>query len=185
MSDRLASLEAIEATCWRELAAAVVQRDHPWRTPVLATFDGERADARTVVLRDFDDVRRELVIYTDARAAKVEQLRRFPHGTLVGWWAELGWQLRLAVRLEIETEGLATASRWARLMHSPAAQDYLSSLAPGAPLPDGSRPPALHAPLGQFGVITATVTALDWLELHREGHRRAIFDAMGGRWLQP
>lgn len=185
MPDRLASLEAIEAACWSELAAAVAQREHPWRTPVLSTFNGERADARTVVLRDLDDVQRELVIYTDARAAKVEQLRRFPQGTLVAWWPERGWQVRLAVHLQVETDGLATTSRWARLMHSPAAQDYLSSLAPGSPLPDGFQPPALHAPLDQFGVITATVSAVDWLELHEQGHRRALFDASGARWVQP
>lgn len=185
MTDRLDSLAAIEAACWRELGAAATQRDHPWRTPVLATFDGHRADGRTVVLRDCDASRRELIIYTDARSAKVDQLRRHPDGTLVAWWPERGWQLRLAVRLDVETSGLATASRWARLRFSPAAQDYLSSLAPGTPLPDGTRPPALHAPLGSFGVITAAAVALDWLELHPDGHRRAIFDASGPRWVQP
>jgi hypothetical protein len=29
------------------------------------------------------------------------------------------------------------------------------------------------------------VQSLDWLELHPDGHRRAVFDAAGGRWVQP
>jgi hypothetical protein len=34
-------------------------------------------------------------------------------------------------------------------------------------------------------VLFARVDSLDWLELHRDGHRRARFDADGARWLQP
>jgi hypothetical protein len=34
-------------------------------------------------------------------------------------------------------------------------------------------------------VVTAQVTAVDWLELHAEGHRRARFDQQGARWLAP
>jgi hypothetical protein len=29
------------------------------------------------------------------------------------------------------------------------------------------------------------VEAVDWLELHAEGHRRALFDAQGARWVAP
>jgi hypothetical protein len=34
-------------------------------------------------------------------------------------------------------------------------------------------------------MVNAQVEALDWLELHPDGHRRARFDATGSRWLQP
>ena len=54
MAARLDSLAAIEAALWRELGAAPRNGDHPWRTPVLATTDGEVGDARTVVLREID-----------------------------------------------------------------------------------------------------------------------------------
>ena len=36
-----------------------------------------------------------------------------------------------------------------------------------------------------FAVVSAQVLSIDWLELHREGHRRAVFDAQGARWVQP
>lgn len=184
MDDRLDSLAAIEAAVWHHLAGCVADKAHPWRTPVLATINGDLADARTVVLREVDARTKQLLIYTDERAGKVHQLLNHPRGTLVMWSPALGWQLRCRVRLSLEMSGLAASSRWARIRLSPAAQDYLSPLPPGTPL-HGAAP--AHPPVTRayFAVIDATVESLDWLELHAEGHRRAIFDGQGARWVQP
>jgi pyridoxine/pyridoxamine 5'-phosphate oxidase len=118
---------AIEDALWRG-ARAPHDPQHPWHTPVLATTDGDVGDARTIVLRDVDAVRRRLTIFTDARSPKVAQLTAHPLGTLVFWSPALGWQLRLRVRLEAQRDGLAISSHWARLKLSPAAHDYLSAL---------------------------------------------------------
>jgi pyridoxamine 5'-phosphate oxidase len=181
-ASRLESLGEIEAALWRELEAAARGPGHPWRTAVLATVDAGRADARTVVLREIDPGRRRLVIYTDARSAKVRQMERHPEGVLVHWSAELSWQLRLAVRLEVASSGLAVSSRWAKLKLSPAAQDYLSPLAPGSPV---ERPLFERGSREHFAIIVAHVQAIDWLELLAEGQRRALFDAAGARWVAP
>ena len=183
MNARLDLLPAIEEAVWLQLAQSIVDKAHPWRTPVLATHDGQRADARTVVLREIDARQKQLVIYTDERSGKVRQMLTHPHGTLVMWSPELSWQLRCHVRLSLEMSGLAASSRWARVRLSPAAQDYLSPLPPGTTLPAHSA----HAPVARdyFAVIDATVESLDWLELRRDGHRRAIFDGQGARWVQP
>ncbi len=183
MAERLASLAAVEAEVWRQLAQCATDKQHPWRTPVLATVNGEAADARTVVIREVDLRRRQLIFYSDERAGKVSQLLHHPHGTMVMWSPALSWQLRCRVRLAMEMSGLAASSRWARIRLSPAAQDYLSPLAPGAPL--AAAP--VHTPVARdyFAVIDATLESMDWLELHPDGHRRAIFDAQGARWVQP
>ena len=61
--------------------------------------------------------------------------------------------------------------------------DYLSPLPPGAPL--GQAAPE-RASRSQFAVVSAQVQSIDWLELHADGHRRALFDASGqGQWLTP
>ena len=186
MAARLDRLDAVEAAVWSTLAGCPGDRAHPWRTPVLATADAAgRPDARTVVVREVDASRRTLTIFTDARAGKTVQIAAQPAGVLVHWSPALGWQLRLAVTLSVQTDGLAVTSRWARVKMSPGAQDYLSPLAPGAPL-GSATPPTRHVDQREhFAVITAEVTALDWLELHAEGHRRAVFDAAGARWVQP
>ncbi len=189
MTDRLSTLDEIEVAVAQELAAAVRHKGHPWRVGVLATTDGDIGDARSVVLREWDAAQRSLLIYTDARSPKVEQLGAHPLGTLVLWSEQLGWQLRLRVKMELQTAGLAVSSRWARLKMTPAAHDYLSPLPPGAtlahPHPRPHGPPPVRESRSHFAVMVASVQAVDWLELHAEGHRRAHFDGRGARWLTP
>lgn len=178
---RLDSLPAIEAALWRELAAAPHDKQHPWRTAVLATTDGDLGDARMVVLRAVDVTKRRVTIYTDTRAGKVAQLTANPVGTLVVWSPALSWQLRLRVRLRARSEGLEVSSHWARLKLSPAADDYLSAMAPGSVLDNavGARGERAH-----FALIVAEVLSTDWLELHAQGHRRARFGTGDATWLQ-
>jgi pyridoxamine 5'-phosphate oxidase len=184
MTHGLAPLTSIEAELWAELERATTDKAHPWRTPVLATVAGDAADARTVVLREIDLRTRQLLIYSDERAGKVAQLLKHPNGTLVMWSPQLGWQLRCRVRLSLEMSGLAASSRWARIKLSPAAQDYLSPLPPGTPL-QGAVPAHAAVDREYFSIVSAEVTSIDWLELRAEGHRRALFDEHGPRWVQP
>ncbi|GCL63466.1 pyridoxamine 5'-phosphate oxidase family protein [Pseudaquabacterium pictum] len=184
---RLDDLTAIHQACWQQLAASTRDKAHAWRVMGLATVDGDVADLRSVVLREVDVDTRTLMFFTDARSSKVAQIRSQPQAALLFWSPALGWQLRLRVRLALDTSGLAVSSRWARLKMSPAAQDYLSPLPPGAPLTGGTPPPAPDRDSrNHFAVVRADVQRMDWLELHPEGHRRALFDADGnGHWVTP
>jgi len=190
---RLQQLDEIEDRIWSELESCVALRPrrrepdarelgHEWRVAVLATLADGHADARSIVLREVDPPERRLIFYTDARSPKVGQIQASPSGTLIFYSRELGWQLRMQVRLAVETSGLAVSSRWARLQTTAGAQDYLAAAAPGSPL---------HAPLadlgmrGHFAMIEAMAETIDWLELHPEGHRRACFGSNGAQWLQP
>jgi hypothetical protein len=190
MSSRIESLGALEKACWRELERAAVEKDHAWRTMVMATrltaeeaSEGDGADARSIVLRGTDAGSRTLLFYTDHRSGKVAQLGAAPVVTLVAWGRVLSWQLRLRAEVTVQTDGLDVSSRWARLKLSPAAQDYLSPLAPGQPVEARWQPE--RADRSHFAVLRARVRSMDWLELHPDGHRRARFDAEGARWLSP
>ena len=199
MPDGPATLAQVEAAVWDELERAVQgkARDgarsapHGWRTPVLATVDGDAADARTVVLRSADRAERRLTIFTDRRAAKVAQLMSRPHATFVMWSAALAWQLRCRAVLTVRaSDDAANAALWARIQRSPAARDYLSELSPGTAL-GGDAPGAEESGHAtgdgreNFVVIDARVQSIDWLELHPSGHRRAVFEGGGARWVQP
>jgi len=193
METRLQHLDEIEQCIWSELERCVSPRSrgreeddpaeqHEWRVAVLATVDDGLPDARNIVVREIDAPERRLVFYTDARSPKVAQIEATPQGTLMFWSRTLGWQLRMQVRLAVQTSGLAVSSRWARLQTSAGARDYLAAQAPGS---------ALDAPLvdlgtrSHFAMIEAMVETIDWLELHPDGHRRALFGTGGPRWLQP
>ena len=182
MNARFESLHMIERACWRELHRASHDRAHEWRVLTLATVDEDRADARSVIVREVDEQDRSLVFYSDSRSPKVTQIGAHPLATMVAWSRTLSWQLRLQVTLEVAAEGLDVSSRWARVKMSPVAHDYLAALPPGTPVRDYTPERGTRE---HFAVVNARVTALDWLELHPEGHRRARFDAEGSRWLSP
>ena len=201
MTARLQQLDAIEDRIWSELERCVAPRvraaepgetedetpsppapPHEFRVAVLATVNDGQADARSLVLREVDAAERRLMFYTDARSPKVRQIETSPQGTLIFYSHELGWQLRMQVRLDVETTGLAVSSRWARLQTSAGARDYLSAVAPGSPL---DAPLSALGVRGHFAVIEAMAETVDWLELHPEGHRRALLGAGGARWVQP
>jgi len=203
----------LDSAIWTELSRAVGDKGHPWRVMALATVDAEgEAQARHVVLRETQPAQRQLLFYTDRRSPKVEQIRRQDRGTLLMWNPQRGWQLRLKVHLEIIDSGLEVSSRWARLALSPAAQDYLSALPPGTPLPArlslGTSPNAVDdessmtqaersqaaAPTlggvaaierGHFAMVKAHVQTIDWLELHPQGHRRALWRDDAWTWITP
>ena len=185
-SDRLEDLAAIEAAVWRQLAAAVNDKSHAWRIGVLATRAGEGADARSIVLREWAGPTRTLSFFVDSRSAKAAQIEACPEGVIVLWSPALSWQLRLNVTLQVAGSGLAVSSRWARLKMSPAAQDYLSPLPPGSTLaaPEPAARPE-RSSREHFAVVSAAVRRVDWLELHARGHRRAIWDEQGWRWVVP
>jgi hypothetical protein len=186
-------LRRIELDLWRQLVQAPARREHGWRHMVLASQAADGVDARTVVLRESDDVARTLVFYTDARSPKLVQLRAQPLAMLVAWSAELGWQLRLRCHIEVATHGLGVASRWARIRCTPAAQDYLFPIASGTSLPTDpqahaaglTRPVATELEHHHFAVMTAQVHEIDWLELGAPLHRRARFTSSGASWLAP
>ncbi len=181
---RIETLGLLRRACWDELDRATREREHGWRTLVLATADGQGcADARSVILREVDAAARCLRFYTDARSRKVAQIQTQPLGSMLAWCPRLSWQLRLRVRLWVDTGEQAVRPRWARLRLTPGAQDYLSPLAPGSPLDDGG--PAADEAAIHFAVVHAEVLSTDWLELHADGHRRALFDHRNERWVQP
>ena len=195
MTTRLQELDEIETSIWSELERCVAARPraepdepvadeppHEWRVAVLATVDDGQADARSLVLREVDAAERRLVFYTDARSPKVRQIEQSPQGTLIFYSRKLGQQLRMQVRLNVETTGLAVSSRWARLQTSAGARDYQSVAAPGRPL---DAPLSELGVRGHFAMIEAMAETVDWLELHPRGHRRAVLGGRSSHWVQP
>lgn len=182
MTGHIESLRMIQSACWRELERAARDRDHGWHLLGVATVDDDAPALRTVVLREVDERQNRLSFYTDARSPKVGQVQRNPNAALLAWSPVLHWQLRLRVKLTVETSGPGVAARWAGFRQTDAAQDYLSPRAPGSLL-EGIEPEP--ADRGHFAVVHAQVLSIDWLELLADGRRRAVFDGDGMRWVTP
>lgn len=182
---RIEALPNIRNAIWNELRRAVNDKHHAWRTPVLATMADGQPDARTVVLREVDADTRQLEIYSDSRASKIKQLAAQGSAKLVFWSKRLGWQVRCTVKCTVDCDAASTAQVWTRIAPSPAAADYMSPLAPGQRLDTDTESAPIGAAANYFAVIRAEVRQIDWLELDRRGHRRALFDENQETWLQP
>jgi pyridoxamine 5'-phosphate oxidase len=177
------SEQRLRKIIWEQLQWAVTHHDHAWRTPVLASVDGDGIpQARTVVLRDADATAQHLVVYTDHRSPKVAAFALRPQAMLVFWSKALHWQLRVAADIRVETEGRLVEDAWHRIHQTVAAADYLSLQAPGSPAQAYCGERAEHHALG---IIIASVRSIDWLELRAEGHRRALLTHDEFNWLAP
>jgi hypothetical protein len=196
MKIHLQTPQEIRPQIWKELGRASLDRHHEWRTPVLASTDADGLpDARTVVLRQVDAGAGLLTFYTDNRSPKVAQLQGQALAMLVFWSARLSWQLRVRVTFSVITSGPEVEALWQGVSQSAAAGDYLSPLPPGAVLPQGSGTVNVEttsietakapAPTHSFALLRAQVLQMDWLELSRDGHRRAQLSAKTWDWLTP
>ena len=179
----------IRLRIWMELQRAVNDRHHEWRTPVLATLGADGLpQARTVVLRQVHIQRGQLQIYTDRRSPKVAEMTVTPGVTLAFWSKRLGWQIRVQATTVVQHAGAEVNAVWAKVSQSPAAGDYLSALAPGELVgnPGVTSAAALNdAPTHHLAIVTAQVQSIDWLELARSGHRRALIEANSWSWRVP
>ena len=178
------TLTELPPRIWQELERAVADRQHSWRTPVLASVDSEGLpQARTLVLRGVDEASQTLQFFTDSRSPKALQIQHSAQIQLVFWSPALKWQLRVTAMARVETSGSEVDAAWQRVMQSPARQDYLSPLAPGEVLPDGKRDGLGEA--HHLAIVNACVNHLDWLSLSPAGHQRAEISKDILRWLTP
>ncbi|MEK2605366.1 pyridoxamine 5'-phosphate oxidase family protein [Burkholderia arboris] len=180
---------------WSCLESGVSMNRSPFTMLQAATLGLDGAPkVRTIVLRQVSRADRVLSFHTDARSEKVAELRRDPRISIVA--------NDLDALVQIRAEGVASicedeAQRRA-IWESSRPHTLLLYR---APLPPGTvidSPEAAQidgtAPTGDgyenFCLIRMTVTRIDWLELARAGHRRAVFDLNGksgyaARWIAP
>jgi pyridoxamine 5'-phosphate oxidase len=190
MKDRLETAEGIRKRVWMELARAALDRHHEWRTPVLATLGlNGTPNARTVVLRKTDAAAYSLDFYTDNRSQKIAELTAQPQATLLFWSTRLNWQLRVRVTIATHTSGQQVDAVWAKVKQSRAAGDYLTVTAPGDQSSEiDTTTTRMYVDAKgphHLAILNAQVDEIDWLELSRDGHRRARLSAAAWQWLTP
>jgi pyridoxamine 5'-phosphate oxidase len=194
-------LDAALKEAWRQLERGVTNRNAPFHTPVVATLDADGApDARVMVLRQVDPIRRTLRFHSDARSPKAVNLAASKPASVLAYDPRRKLQLRLQGQASFASKGPLANAAWAASSLS-SRRCYLSSEAPGVAvatptsgLPDGmeERSPTLEesqAGRANFGVLVVDVEAIDWLYLAHQGHRRARFSWDSGQlaatWLMP
>lgn len=188
------TIDAVLTDIDMQLARAANDRKAPMHTPVVVTSD---ADARVMVLREWDGANRTLRFHTDVRSPKVGLIG---DGAAVGvlfYDSEAKLQLRCRGIARIETDTPAADAAWSG-SDTYARRCYLGdppgepSEAPTSGLPDwveGERPTEeqLEPVRSNFAILLVTLDEVDWYHLSHDGHRRALIDLAGGegQWLAP
>jgi hypothetical protein len=190
-------LPAIWDFLWLQLEETPQEIKHPWRTPVIANVAGDQANQRTIVLRKVSQKERYLRFYTDFRSSKVSQKDE----KLSFSW--LFYDPLKQIQLRVQTQGMVVPDEesddiW-RSLPVYARSAYASLQPPGAIIAQpGDGLPAdffvrtiaqTDAARVNFAVVDNWVIALEFLQLHRAGHRRARWswkeDKWEGCWLIP
>ena len=156
-------------------------RKSPMHSPVLVTAD---AQARVLVLRDFDQEAMILRFHTDARSPKVATIAANPAVTVLAYDPDAKVQLRIGGTARVERSSEAAQAAW-EASNNFARRCYLAEAAPGSlsnipvsGLPewaDGVLPSDDQiAPAREnFAILLVTICEVDWLYLAHGGHRRA------------
>lgn len=171
-------MKQIDASAWAALGEAAGDPQAEFRYLNLCTVDAaSRPQARTVVLRQVDSVRRTLTFHTDVRSPKWQEMTANPQVTVLGYCMQTRLQLRLQGRVERYADGSDIAmAAWARLP-AHTRQTYQGG-PPGEETESEDRAAttstASDAGRQHFGVVIMRVSTLDWYQLQRENHQRAL-----------
>jgi pyridoxamine 5'-phosphate oxidase len=194
------SLDDVLKQAWATLLSGVKDRKSPLHTPTLGTAGMGGANIRIVILRSVVPEARTLCCHTDVRSAKVWDIKRNSNVSWLFYHAEEKVQLRLLGTATIHSRDALADARWAAtgLMSRRA---YATTLAPGtdSEIPTSGLPAFLldrnptleESETGRenFAVVQCKVSAMEWLYLNSNGHRRAKFtwnnDALSASWIIP
>ncbi|HDR9154613.1 TPA: pyridoxamine 5'-phosphate oxidase family protein [Burkholderia vietnamiensis] len=191
------SLAHVYDRLWSCLESGVGPQRSPFTMVQAATLGVDGAPkVRTVVLRQASRAEQRLSFHTDARSEKVAELRRDPRIAIVAADLDALVQIRAEGRASICDDDARRRAIWASSRPHTLLL-YRAPLRPGTPIDAPGRAHVAPAPdtasaadgYANFCVLDVAVTRIDWLDLARSGHRRALFelhaDGYDGRWVAP
>ena len=171
-------LNALLDRCKEEWQLALTQRKHPYRFFVLGTVANSRPELRTVVLRDYNPDSMEFTIYTDARSSKVSSLNKNEAVEILFYNPEKLTQVRVQAQCVLKEQDDVLFNEQALA----SQKDYTTNLAPGSPIDSVSSVSFLNEE-HHFLKLIFQATQLEYLELKRPVHIRALFKKEKERWI--
>lgn len=194
------ALGQVYSAIWALLARGAALSRDPMHCPALATNSAQGCQVRTVILRGVDERARTLTCFSDARAAKVDEIRENEHIQWLFYNPRKQIQLRISGSATVHTDDQLADIHWERVKGF-SRLNYCTEQAPGTPInePSSGLPARLvrrlshlmHGNVGRanFAVMVGRVDTIDWLRLSKTGNIRARFqweaDRMDAFWVVP
>ncbi len=194
------TLHGILENIWLMLEHGATHSDDPFHWPILGTALKAACSLRTVILRQVNKPDRILVCHTDARSAKVHEIKNNLQTSWLFYHPEKKVQLRVTGHTTLHTHDSFADRQWADTS-STSRLNYCASQPPGTPIDKPSSglpdfllrkiPTLLETEMGRkhFMAIVLHIYSIDWLMLKLAGNRRARFDwdedGLRATWLVP
>lgn len=186
---------------WKHLDLGVIDRQHPFHTPVFATSVGGEANLRIVVLRRFWRKNpRALAFHSHSGASKIGEIEENPKISWLFYHPQERFQIKVKGTAKICRDDELADEQW-EASESFSRRCYIGE-APSQPsekpttgLPDelNKRPPTKEESetgRANFAVIFTTIDSIDCMELNVSGNRRSLFvwnenGELETKWLTP
>ncbi len=194
------TLEGVLEKIWLMLEHGASDPDDPFHWPALGTTSKEGCNMRTVILRKVNVSERILVCYTDARAAKVQDIKNDSQTGWLFYHPTKKIQLRISGHTTLHAYDKCADRHWGDTKIT-SRLNYCTSQPPGTPIdkPSSGLPGFLLNKIPtlletercrkNFMVIVVHIFSIDWLLLKITGNRRALFewdkDRLRSTWLVP
>ena len=194
------TLDAVLDEIWNMLKDGVDGDNDPFHWPVLGTTVNQGSRLRTVILRAFNLQQRRLMCHTDARAAKVDEIKACANVSWLFYHPEKKVQLRIAGPATLHRDDDVAHRQWAaakitsRLNYCAVEPPGTVIERPSTGLPDFLRnkvPTLVDSERGRpnFMVLACRFDTMDWVRLSVLGNRRARFvwneNGLTANWLIP
>jgi hypothetical protein len=155
----------------QELKFGYLKKKHPFRYFSLSTFGPEYPESRTVVLRDVSS-ENELIIFTDKRSQKINQLKTNPNASALFYHPKKLLQLKINGQLQLILSGEEYDNYKSRIQGN-SVKDYLTTQAPGSEI---KQPDEVdYQDEMQFALLKLIPYEIEVLQLKRPNHIRCIF----------
>jgi 3-hydroxyisobutyrate dehydrogenase len=188
-----AKLDDILAKSWEKLQQAK-QGKAGSRYITVCNFAKGYPNAYTVVLRDVLPDEIQIVFHTDVRSEKVEEIKSSSNLTIVYYDDADHIQIILKAEATIHYQDDITRQQWQQSGFK-SRRNYLTQQAPSSPLnEEGSGLEYLGdkkfddndlSGYENFAVVVLNINFLEYLQLNKEGNRRARFKAdQKNSWIE-
>jgi hypothetical protein len=199
-NEKCDTLDCVLDKIWLMLEHGASDPDDPFHWPALGTTSIEGCNLRTVILRKVNVPERSIVCYTDARAAKVQDIKNYSQTSWLFYQPTKKIQLRISGQTTLHSHDTYADRQWSDTKIT-SRLNYCASQPPGTPInkPSSGLPDFLLNKLPtlletercrkNFMVIVVHIFSIDWLLLKITGNLRALFewdkDRLRSTWLVP
>jgi pyridoxamine 5'-phosphate oxidase len=178
------SLEELSANTWQLIQAGVTSHKSSFHFGTLCTFDEQYPQARSVIIRAVDEVKKMIQCNTDIRSPKVTQLKQNPNISWLFYDEAIKLQIRCYGKGQVLHNNSLTNKVWNEIRLE-SQLHYSTQASPGSLLSEPEfiemndkniHKSVIEFSKNNFAIVQTYISQMDIMVLHHKGNRRCWVD---------